>query len=92
MPELQVEVIRARRATVAVEAARVEAVHAVAASAQETVAARERAKASIKEAEAWATIAERERSYGCALGLGHDRGKFLGLVQQGGRHQSAVGG
>jgi chromosome segregation ATPase len=60
VPSLQEEVIWAWEATVVVEATRVKAVHAVAASSQEAITARERAEASIKEAEAKATSTERE--------------------------------
>jgi hypothetical protein len=42
------------------EAARAKAVHAATASAEEAAAVREKVEASIKEAEAWATLAKRE--------------------------------
>jgi hypothetical protein len=57
---LQEEVIRAWEATAAVVAACAEAVHATMAYAQEATTTRERVEASIMEAEARATLAERE--------------------------------
>jgi hypothetical protein len=53
-------VIQAWKDAVAVEATRAEVVRATSAYAQEAIAARERDEASIKVAEAQATLAERE--------------------------------
>jgi hypothetical protein len=60
MPGLQKEVIRMLEATIAMEATRAEAVCDAVAYTQEVAAAREKVKASIKEAEARATSIERE--------------------------------
>jgi hypothetical protein len=60
MSGLREKVIQAWGAAIAAEATRVEAVHAAVASAQEAATARERVMALIKEAVAWAALAERK--------------------------------
>jgi hypothetical protein len=60
VPGLQEETIWAREAVVAMEAIHPRVVHAAVAYAQEAAVAREKAGASIKEAESRATLIVRE--------------------------------
>jgi hypothetical protein len=65
VPGWQEDVIRVQESITTVEAAHAKVVRVVVASAREAAATWEGAKASIKETEAQATLAEREPRKGC---------------------------